>query len=248
LMSVTGEPGRPPVKAGFPVTDTGAGMWAVIGILAAVAHRAQTGEGQYVETSLFEAPIAWGVWEAALYFATGEVPGPLGSAHRNTAPYQAFRCKDGVYINVGAGPQALWLRLCQVLGADDLARDPRFTTNQLRHRNIGTLAPLLQQHFLQRSSEAWLEALLAVGIPCGPINTLDRVFADRHTREREMVQEIEHPVIGRMRSIGSPIKMRGTPPSIRRPAPTLGQHTDEVLRDLGYDAATMQRLRAEGVV
>jgi crotonobetainyl-CoA:carnitine CoA-transferase CaiB-like acyl-CoA transferase len=248
LMSVTGEPGRPPVKAGFPVSDVGAGMWAVIAILAAVVHRTMTGEGQYVETSLFETPLSWAVWEAALYFATGEVPGPLGSAHRNTAPYQAFRCKDGAYINIGAGPQALWLRLCQALGADELASDPRFATNELRHKNLNVLAPLLQQAFLKRTSEEWLATFHAAGIPCGPINALDRVFADPQTRARAMVIEIEHPVIGRMRTIGSPVKMGRTPTSIRRPPPTLGQHTVEVLRELGYDDAAIKRLRAERVI
>lgn len=242
LMSVTGEPGRPPAKAGFPVSDVGAGMWATIAILAAVAHRAATGEGQYVETSLFETPIAWGVWEAAVYFATGEVPGPLGSAHRNTAPYQAFRCQDGVYINVGAGPQALWLRLCQVLDAEHLARDSRFATNALRHKNLGALAPLLQQAFLERSSEEWLAALDTAGIPSGPIYTLDRVFADPQTRARDMIVEVEHPIIGNMRMVGSPMKMHGTPPSVRRPAPTLGQHTLEVLAELGYDANAIAEL------
>jgi len=248
LMSVTGEAGRPPVKAGFPVTDIGAGMWAAIGILAAYAARERTGQGQQVDTSLLECPIAWSVWEAALYFATGQIPGPLGSAHRHSAPYQAFKCQDGVYINIGAAPQNLWQGLCQLLGLEHLLEDPRFETNALRHQHLQELAPILQEVFLTRPSGEWLEALTAAGIPCGPINTIDKVFADPQVQHRQMLLEVEHPIAGRLRTIGIPVKLSETPGEVRCAAPLLGQHTTEVLQWLGYSEEEIQALRRDGVI
>ncbi len=247
LMSVTGEPGRSPAKCGFPVSDLGAGMWGAIGILLAVLVRERSGQGQRVDTSLLEVPVAWSVWHAARYFATGEVPGPLGSAHPGSAPYQAFQGQDGAWLVIGAGPQHLWERLCRLLGVERLLADPRFATNADRVEHRAELEEELAKAFTARPAAAWLEALEAEGIPAGPINPIDRVFADPQVLHREMVLEQEHPVVGRHRLLGIPVKLSLTPGQVRAPAPTLGQHTEEILPALGYSAEELTAFRQEGV-
>jgi crotonobetainyl-CoA:carnitine CoA-transferase CaiB-like acyl-CoA transferase len=222
-------------------------MFAAIGVLAALSARARTGEGQWVDTSLLETPIAWSIYEAASYFATGQVPGRLGPGHRAGAPYQAFRTRDG-WLNLGGGSPRFWPRICEVIGVPDLADDPRFKALADRVRNRKELEALLEARFVTDTTEAWLERLEAVGVPAGPILTYDQVFADPQVVHRDMVVVVDHPTAGPSRVLGIPIKLSGTPGSIRRPAPTLGQHTDEVLGELGLTAAEIARLRAERVV
>jgi len=247
LMSVTGEPGRAPVKAGYPVTDLGAGMFCAYGILTALIAREYTGEGQRVDTSLFETGLAWSVWQAAKYLGTGEVPGPLGSAHPLSAPYQAFRTADG-YIVVGAGSQALFCRLCTVLGCRELSDDPRFATQSDRIAHAVELAALLAEVFHTRSTADWLDVLTAAGIPCGPVYTVAEALSDPHTLTRGMLFTYEHPTAGRLTGIGNPVNLSATPWAFRRPAPTLGEHTDAVLRELGYAPDDIARLREQGAV
>jgi len=230
-----------------PVADIGTGMFAALAILAALQARARTGQGQHIDASLLETPIAWAVYEAAAHFATGEVPPRLGQGHRTNAPYQAFRTADG-WINLGGGSPTFWPRICGLLGLETLVDDPRFATPALRVQNRMALAALLEERFTKAPTSVWLERLEAAGVPAGPILTYDRVFADPHVRQRQMVVEVDHPRAGRTRILGIPYKLSGTPGAIRRPAPTLGEHTDEVLRGLGYDAAAIRSLRERKIV
>jgi crotonobetainyl-CoA:carnitine CoA-transferase CaiB-like acyl-CoA transferase len=232
LMSVTGEPGRAPAKIGVPLTDLGAALFALSAILAALHYRDRTGRGQYIDTSLVEAGLALSVWEAAQYFADGDVPGPLGSAHRMLAPYQAIRCADG-YITLGAGPDRLFARLAVLVGHPEWTSDARFAdaTSRVRHRDA--LIALIEAITVAQPRAHWLAALDAVGIPCGPINSYAEAFADPQVRARGMVVEIDHPTQGPVRMPGPPVKMSETPPTVSRRAPLLGEHTREVLREAG---------------
>lgn len=233
IMSVTGEPGRPPVKCGLPLTDLGAGLFALQAIMAAYIYRLRTGEGQYVDTSLLEAGVALSIWESAQYFSGRGVPEPMGSAHRMTGPYQAIRCSDG-YLNLGAATQRLWEVLARTLGLEDLLERPEFKTDGDRMRNRDQLAAILEEIMGQESRQHWMDLFDRAGIPCGPILGYDEVFADPHIQARSMVVEIDHPAMGQMRGLGYPVKLSQTPADPTRPAPLLGQHTDEVLGGPGW--------------
>jgi crotonobetainyl-CoA:carnitine CoA-transferase CaiB-like acyl-CoA transferase len=241
IMSITGEPGGAPVKAGIPVTDLGAAMFALTGILAALAYRHRTGRGQYVDTSLVEAGVALSVWEATEYFSGLGAPQPMGSAHRMNAPYQAIRCADG-YITIGANTDRLFRRLCEALGHTEWAGEGEFADNASRVRNRTRLAALIETVTVGHPVRRWLELLDAREIPCGPINDYSQVFADRQIRAREMVIETDHPVLGRLRTLGSPIKLSRTPPDATRRAPLLGEHTREVLKEHGFSNEEIDRL------
>jgi crotonobetainyl-CoA:carnitine CoA-transferase CaiB-like acyl-CoA transferase len=248
LMSITGEgPGRPPVKVGAPVTDITAGILAALGCVAAYVHRLRTGEGQMVDTSLFEAGIVHTYWQSAICLATGMAPGPMGSAHPLNAPYQAFETADG-WITVGAANQANWLRLVEVLEAPELAADPRFADNPGRMRHLEALAAELTRRFRSRPSAEWLALLEAAGVPAGPVLDVKEMQANEQTRAREMIVATEHPSIGRVESIGLPIKFSGTPGEVARPAPRYGEHTREVLLEHGFSEAEIGRLAAEGAI
>ena len=210
LMSVTGTPGAPPVKVGVPITDLTAGMYGAYGILSAYIHRLRTGEGQMVDTSLLEAGIAYTFWESAVYFATGEIPGPLGSAHRMTAPYQAIKTKDG-YINIGAATQSTWEGLCRAIGREELITDPLFATIGDSKKREVELAALLEETFSLGTTAHWLEALEASGVPSGPINDLGQVYSDPQIRARNMLVEQEDPELGRLKYIDIPVKLSLTP-------------------------------------
>src|SRR5262245_59869478 len=247
IMSVTGEPGGAPAKAGVPLTDLGAGLFALVGILAALEHRHRTGVGQHVDTALVDAGVALSVWEATEYFSGAGVPAALGSAHRMNAPYQAVRCANG-YITLGGANERIFRKICDVLGHPEWTTDTQFADNASRVRHREELAAQIEAITISRPREHWLALFEANDIPCGPINDYSQVFADKQVRAREMVVEVEHPALGRIRSLGSPIKMSATPPDVRRRAPLLGEHTDLVLGELGLSAADISTLRAAGAV
>ncbi len=247
IMSVTGHPDTPPAKAGVPITDLNAGLFAAFGILTAYIHRQRTGQGQLVDSSLMEAGIAYTVWESAVYFATGQVPGPLGSAHRLSAPYQALRTSDG-YINVGGANQSNWERICRVLGREELLTDPRFLDGASRRRNYQVLAAELEQTLAARTSQQWLAAFNEAGVPAGPIYDLSQMYNDPHVAAREMAIGVEHPLAGGVRNIGFMPKLSGTPGTARRPPPLLGQHNAEVLREIGYTDDQIAALANSGVI
>jgi formyl-CoA transferase len=230
VMSVTGEPGGDPVKAGVPVSDLSAGLFCAVGILSALHARERTGEGQRIDTSLWEGALALSIWETAELWQTGKAPRPLGSAHRLTAPYQALRTQDG-HVTVGGNNQKLWERLCATIGRPDLPNDPRFATNADRMARRPELVAELEQALSAHTTAHWVDALLEAGVPAGPILDYAQVVDDPHTKAREMVVDMEHPEAGTIHGLGIPIKLSATPGSIRRAAPLLGQHGDEVLRE-----------------
>ena len=244
IMSVTGEPGRPPVKAGIPVTDLGAGLFALAGILAALHYRDRTGVGQYIDTSLGDAGLALSVWEATEHFGGRGVPEPLGSAHRLSAPYQAFRCQDG-YITVGAANQRTFEKLAQTLGHGEWTGDSRFADDSARVAHREALAAAIEAVTVTATRADWLSRLDAAGIPCGPILDYAEAFDAPQARAREMSVEVDHPALGRVRTIGTPIKMSATPLDPARRAPLLGEHTHEVLGALGYGPETIARISGE---
>jgi crotonobetainyl-CoA:carnitine CoA-transferase CaiB-like acyl-CoA transferase len=245
LMSITGEPDGAPVKSGSPICDINAGVLAALGVLAAYVHRLKTGEGQLVDTSLFEAGIQQTYWQSAIFLATGASPGPSGSAHILSAPYQAFRAKDG-WLNVGGANQPNWERVARVLGAPEWVDDPRFRTNADRMQHLDELAALMNERLEARTAREWIALLEAEGVPCGPINTIGDMLADPQTRARDMVVGLDHPRAGRTRAIGLPVKLSATPGRVTRPAPLLGEHTREVLAEFGFAAAEIDRLLASG--
>ncbi|HYP44982.1 MAG TPA: CoA transferase [Propionibacteriaceae bacterium] len=232
VMSITGEPGGAPVKSGLPVADLGAGMFCAIGILTAYVERQRSGQGQYLETSLFESALAMSVWESTEFWATGEAPVALGSANRMSAPYQAVETADG-YVTIGANNEKLWRLLCQVLGAEELIEDPRFLDNNRRMANRAALVASLTPLFVDRTTDHWVRVLLEAGVPAGPIRNYQQVLdEDPHVKAREMIQHFDHPVEGVIPVLASPIKLQRTPPRVRTPPPLLGEHTSEVLDEV----------------
>jgi len=247
LMSITGEADQPPVKVGVPIADLNAGIYACYAILAAYIHRLKTGEGQRIDTSLLEGGLAYTFWESSIYFATGESPPPMGSAHRLSAPYQALRAADG-YLALGAANQRTWEQLCDAIGRKDLLADPRFATNADRTKHQRELAEILEAVFATRSIGAWLTVLEQAGVPAGPVYNMEQVYRDPQVQEREMVVDVEHAIAGMTKAIGIPVKLSATPGKIRRPAPALGQHTDEILGELGLSPDLIASLRERQVV
>ncbi len=245
LMAITGEPGRPPVKSGNPICDINGGILAALGVVSAYVHRLKTGEGQLVDTSLFEAGIQQTYWQAAIFFATGASPGPSGSAHILSAPYQAFHAKDG-WLTIGGANQSNWERLARVLGAPEWLADKRFRTNGDRMKHLDALVPLMNARLEHRTVREWIALLESEGVPCGPINSIAQMLADPQTKAREMVVELEHSRAGRTRALGLPIKLSATPGRVARAAPTYGQHTREVLGEFGLSKAEIEALIASG--
>ena len=247
LMSITGEPGGAPVKTGNSVADINAGILAVTGILAAWAHKLTTGQGQVVDTSLMEAALQQTYWHAAIAFATGVSPGPTGSAHILTAPYQAFRAQDG-WINVGGANQANWERIAEVLGHPEWRDDARFRTNSDRMANLDALVALMDRVLATGTRAHWIAAFDAAGVPVGPVNTMNEALADPQALARGMIVDLVHPQAGATKALGCPVHVSATPTAVTRPAPMLGEHTREVLAQAGYSDADIEAFVAEGVV
>ena len=234
LMSITGESrDKPPMKVGAPITDITAGLLASSGILAALVHREKTGEGQKVDTSLFEAGIVHTYWQSAIAGATGQSPGPLGSAHPLTAPYQAFKTKDK-WITVGASNQNTWLMLLKAINRRDLQQDEKFSSNLNRKENINELVDILNSELIKKTSDEWLEIFDNNGLPCGPINSITEMFEDPQTIHREMLIEVDNKKAGKSKAIGMPIKFSKSKTEKSKGAPNLGEHTREVMLNFGY--------------
>lgn len=230
-MAITGEPGRSPVRAGIPLADLSGGIFACKGILAALFDRERTGKGRQIELSMFDSMLHLLTYIGTMWLTNGELPQPPGSAHEYTVPWQAFSAKDG-HLVVAIRQETLWKQMCEALEQPHLADDPRFKTNAGRVKHRDLLIPILADVFRQRSVADWLQRLRAAGVPASPVNHLDGAFAEPSVNEREMIVEYEHPEVGRVRLPGNPIKMSGVDTTISTPAPGLGEHTDEVLRQV----------------
>jgi len=248
LMRMTGHPDGRPAKAGIAVNDLAAGMTAVQAVLAAQLVRQRTGQGQYIDISLVDAVLAWTVWEAGAWFGAGTVATPTGTRHRLSAPYQAYRTKDG-YVTIGAGSERLWRRTAAALGLPGLLEDPRFGTPASRIAHVAELEDEIERATVTRTTREWTDALDAAGVPAGPVLRYDEALADPQVEAREMIREMEHPLMGRIRALGQPAKYSvSVPGAYHRPPPWLGQHTAQVLTELGLaDDAELADLAVAGV-
>ncbi|MFP5378333.1 MAG: CaiB/BaiF CoA transferase family protein [Vicinamibacteria bacterium] len=247
LMSITGDAEGPPFRLGVAIADIVSGMWAAQGILAALVARERTGAGQMVDVGMLDATTSLLTYQAAHYFATGDAPGRLGNRHPMIVPYESFATADGEIV-VAVGNDALWRRFCDAAGAPALGADPRYATNQDRVTHYATLKPVLDALFLTLSRQAWIDRLTPAGVPCGSVRDIHEVLTDPQIAARGMVQSVPHPAIGEVRVTGVPVKLSATPGAVRTAPPTLGQHTDAVLAELGCDAETIAGLRERGVV
>jgi formyl-CoA transferase len=249
LMSIIGEEEGPPMKVGVAIVDVTTGLFACSAILAALHYREKTGRGQHIDLALLDAQVAWLANQASNYLVSGKVPRRMGNAHPNIVPYETFLAKDGVYIALAVGNDNQWRKFGKLAGIEHLTGDPQYATNPKRVENRKKLVPLLQEVFLLRDSAEWLRLLSEAEIPVGPINTIDRVFADPQVLARRMLVEMEHPRVGKFKLVGSPLKLSETPVEYRIPPPLLGEHTEEVLRTvLGYDTEKIARLREAKVI
>lgn len=246
-MSITGERDGPPYRLGVAITDIVSGLFAAQGVLAALFARTTTGRGQRIDIGMLDATAALLTYQAGAYFVTGEVPARMGNRHPTITPYESFETADGDLVIAG-GNDDIWRRLCGALELDGLADDPRFRTNKDRVANRNELRPILERALKTRSRADWVERLAKVGVPCGSVREISEVLADPQIAAREMVAEVHHPTVGRTRVIGSPLKLSDTPPSVRTAPPMLGQHSDAVLTELGYDSAAIANLRTTGVI
>ncbi|HXF83698.1 MAG TPA: CoA transferase [bacterium] len=246
VMGITGEEGGPPVKVGVAIADICAGMYAAYGILAALRARERTGRGQLVDAALLDGQVSWLTYAAGYYFATGRSPGRLGSGHPTIVPYQAFQTADG-YVNVAVGSEAIWRRFAELVDPA-LLDDPRYATNRTRVAHRKELVARLEEIFRRQTTREWTAALDAAGVPCGPILSVEEVFADPQVLHRRMLEEVDHPTVGRIKQTGVPVKLSETPGRIRSAPPTLGQHTEAILREVGLDAEAIAALRRDRVI
>lgn len=249
LMSIIGESGGPPMKVGVAIVDITAGLFAASAILAALHYREKTGIGQYIDLALLDAQVAWLANQASNYLVSNKVPRRMGNAHPNIVPYETFQAQDGIYIALGVGNDNQWRKFCKLAKIEHLMDDPRYATNPKRVENRRELVSILKDIFQGKDSKEWIRLLTQAEIPCGPINTIDRVFSDPQVLAREMLIGMEHPAVGPFKVVGSPMKLSETPVQYRTPPPLLGEHTEEILRDvLGYSKAEITRLKEEKVI
>jgi len=248
IMMMTGEPGGRPAKVGIAMNDIASGVTALYAILGAYISRLRSGQGQYVETSLLEAGLAWSQWEFGAFFGAGELPAPMGTRHRRAAPYQAYRTSDG-YVTVGANNEKLWRAFCeQVCASPHWLSDPRYASNALRVQHADALQADIEAVFTSHPTAHWVEALDAAAVPGGPVYSYQQVFDDPHVKARAMVVEMEHPIMGTIKTFGSPVKSSGELVSIRRAAPWLGQHSEEIVRSLGIAEDEVKSLFDEAII
>ena len=250
ILSITGEPGGPPIRPGVSQGDITAGLFAVIGILSALQERTRSGLGQMVDIGMLDCQVTIQENAFARYFATGEVPTPLGTRHPVTAPFQVFQTSDG-YITIALieGRKERWPLLCSAIDRIDLIDDPRFDTGWTRSQNHHELEPILAEALMKKTSQEWLEALEALGIACGPVNTIDKVAQDPQVNHREMIKEYNHSRLGKVRAVNTPVKLSRTPTGNDSSSPDLGEHTEHLLRDLlGMQEQEIASLREEEVI
>jgi formyl-CoA transferase/CoA:oxalate CoA-transferase len=247
LMSITGEKDGPPYRLGVAITDIVSGLFAAQGVLAALVARERTGRGQQVDIGMLDATAALLTYQAGNYFTTGDTPARMGNRHPTIVPYESFATADGDLVIAG-GNDEIWRRLCTALDLAALADDPRFRTNKDRAENYEELRPRLDAALRARSRKEWVQRLADAGVPCGSVREISEVLADPQLTARGMIAEVQHPTIGPARVIASPVKLSETPTSVRIAPPVLGQHTDALLGELGYDRESIDRLRASGVI
>ena len=247
LMSITGEEGGPPIKVGIAVTDLAAGMFAAYGVMVALFNREKTGKGQMVDISMMDSQVAWLTYRAGSYFATGEIPKPLGSGHQIMVPYQAFKAKD-VYINIAVGNDRQWEKFCKLVGLENIMNDPKFVNNPNRVINRDELEEIIGTLIATKNGEEWLELLRGEGIPCGPIYTMEDIFKDPQVLHRDMLKELPHSKAGKVKVTGIPVKLLDTPGELRTGPPLLGEQTEEILRDLGYNQSDIDGFKTEKVI
>ncbi len=248
IISITGEPNRPPVRVGTSIGDITSALFTAIGILSALRHRDQTGEGQFIDVGMLDCQVA--ILENAMvrYFSTGEVPRPLGRRHPAITPFEVFESADG-YVVIAIGNNELWRKFCEHVGQPELIDDEQFNTNALRTENHESLFPILAEIMRRRTTDAWVEALEEIGVPCGPVNTVDKVANDPQVLARDMIAEVEHDTTGTVQIPGMPIKLSETPGQIDAPAPNLGEHTSEILTGLlGLESEEVNQLKQAGIV
>ncbi len=250
LMSITGEPDGEPQKVGIAVADIGAGMWAAFAVMAAIHNRSHKGEGQgqYIDISMMDAQVAWLTYQAANFFANGTPPKRLGAAHPNLVPYQAFMCQDNKYLNLAVGSERIWERFCEGMDMPELRDNPDYKTNIERAQNREKIVPYLQEVFIKQPVNHWVEKLQAVSVPCGPINDLEDVFSDPQLLSRDMLVEISHPTLGKIKQTGLPLKFSRTPGGLDRPPPLLGEHNHEVLKEIGFSTSEIEILETQNVI
>ena len=247
IMSFTGFPNLPPAKVGVPIADLNTGLYSAFAIVSAYVNRLKTGDGQHIDSALLDSALAYTIYQSADYFAEGSISQPLGSAHPMLAPYQAFKTSDG-FINVGAANQRTWELLCVALGRKDLLEVEEFSSNANRVTNIEELIPILEKIFAAGTTNFWIGVLEKSGVPCGPIFNIHQVYEDPQVNARDMVVAMDHPISGQIKVIGVPVKLSLTPGSVRTSAPTLGQHTKEILRGLGLGDVEIDNLHEKNIV
>ncbi len=247
IMSITGEPGGPPLKVGVAIADITAGMFAAYGILVALYNREKRGRGQMIDVSLLDSQVALLTYQAGAYFASGEIPLPVGSGHPLIVPYQAFKAKD-VYFNIAAGNDKLWKILCKAIGLEKAIDDPKFATNAKRVENREEIVKVISDIIITKNGEEWLKILTDAGVPCGPIYTMDKIFTDPQVLHRQMLKKLDHPKAGKVKVTGVPIKLSDTPGEVETAPPILGQHTQEILTELGFNDQDIKKLHQEKVI